>query len=398
MTSVKASRLADGYFAFCVVALMISAYLLPKHIHSAFHYLYWIAFILALRSRSVKETVRLPLVLLLAAFIGYTSLSSLWAHDGGRYALESLKDGAYLGGALIVIVAAVLAFGIDRIQSWLMTVSIVLACTVVLATLIFEQEAVRAALHGGGRLTHRALFELADNPIHSGFFVGLAAMFAVYRFRRAEGKCAAYTYFAIVLALCAFVVLTKSRGAIVFFAVSVGLMFYFIAPVSRRRDVALLVVGALVMGVVMFANPDLVLARFRGESIRLQILSEYYEMLAKAPFFGVGWSEDMGIVIPGGHAFSKPHNAFFHVLLVGGIFGALLFLAFTVHPIWFAMAQGSDGAKIVALWLIFGCMYMAVDGRFPIRSPSSQWLYYWLPIFMLIGAILRTRKLENARA
>lgn len=378
--------------------MLLSVYLFPKYTDNFFHYFFWVAFLLALNRWCLKEVAMHPLVLLLIAFIGYTSISSLWAHDSGKYGFESLKDGAYVLVALTVVVTAIRSFGIDRMQNWLMSASIAAACAVVLATFAFEQDALREALYGGSRLTHRAVLGMADNPIHSGFFAALAAMFAVHRYRKAESRRWACIYFFVVVLLCAFVVLTKSRGALLFLIATIGLLFCCTSPINRRRDIAFLLTGLLTAVFIALTNADLILARFKGDSIRLEILRAYGADFINAPIFGVGWSEDMGTVVPSGYTFSKPHNTFFHVLMVGGVFGASLFFFFTIYPIWHTMAHGSDNAKVAALWLVFGCMYMAVDGRYPIRPPSFQWMYYWIPIFMLIGSTIHSRQSQYASA
>ncbi len=385
------ARLADyseRFIVFSLLVLMASVYLVPNHTDNLFYYLFFIAFAFSFRLVSVAETLTNPVVRLIVALIAYTSLSTFWAHDSGRYAFEALKDGAYLLVALFVVIAATKQYGMHRLLNALMSTAMVCAAVVVTASYLLAPSAVAQAFSSGARLTHWSIVGMADNPIHNGFFVGLATLFAIHHFRSATTGWRSLLFLLLAFGLGVFVLLTKSRGAIVFLAISVVLLICLVRPRSRLRDIGLLVIAASSLGAILAINPEMLLSRFGGGSVRMDILSEYGKLYLSSPVLGVGWSEDLGITTQSGIAFSKPHNSFFHVLLVGGLAGFALFAALTLYPLWFAASSRNERTVIVGLWFLFGCLYIAVDGRYPVRHPSAQWLYYWIPLYLLIGQML----------
>lgn len=382
---------SEHFTVFSLIVLMASAYLLPNHTDNLFYYFFFIAFALSFRLISVAETLSNPMVRLILALIVYTSLSTSWAHDSGRYAFEVLKDGAYLLVALFVVIATTEQHGMHRVLDILMSTAMVCAAVVVTASFLLAPSAVALSFSTGARLTHWTFVGLADNPIHSGFFVGLATLFAIHRFRLTTTGWRSLLFLLLAVGLALFVLLTKSRGAIVFLAISVILLICLVRPKSRLRDVGLLLITTSALGAILAINPEMLLSRLGGGNIRMDILNEYAKLYLSSPVFGVGWSEDLGIVTQSGLAFSKPHNSFFHVLLVCGLAGFALFTALTLYPLWFAACSRHDGTVILGLWFLFGSLYIAVDGRYPIRHPSAQWLYYWIPLYLLIGRMLEVK-------
>jgi hypothetical protein len=394
---IRLAALSERFIVFSVCLLMASVYLAPNYTDNLFYYFFFIAFAFSLRFVSVRETLLNPMVRAIIALIAYTALSTLWAHDSGRYGFEVLKDGAYLLVALVVVNAAVRQFGTSRIVDILMATSLACASLVVATSYLLAPAAVTEAFFSGTRLTHWSFVGMAENPIHSGFFVGLATLFAVHSFRSAKTGWVSLLFLVQALGLGVFVVLTKSRGAIFFLAISAALLICLIRPKNRWRDLVLLLIAAGTLSTILALNPEMLLSRIGGKSIRMDILNEYGKLYLASPVFGVGWSENLGIVTGEGLAFSKPHNSFFHVLLVCGLGGFILFAIMTIYPLWFAAFSRHESTVILGLWFLFGCLYIAVDGRYPVRHPSAQWLYYWIPLYLLIGRMLEVKS-ETKRA
>lgn len=389
--NARLAAYSERFVILSLVVLMASVYLVPNYTDNLFYYFFFIAFAFSFRLQRAADTLRNPMVMLIVALIAYTSLSSLWAHDSGRYAFAVLKDGAYLLVALFVMVAATKQYGTHRVLDILMSTAMVCAAVVVTASFLFAPSVVAKAFTTGARLTHWSFVGMAANPIHSGFFVGLATLFAIHRFRSSMVGWCSLSFLLLAFGLGLFVLLTKSRGAIVFLAVSVVLLLLLVRPKSRLRDLGLLAIATTALGAILILNPEMLLSRLGGGSIRMDILSEYGKLYLSSPVLGVGWSEDLGIVTQTGIAFSKPHNSFFHVLLVSGLVGFSLFSALTIYPLWFAASGRDESTVVLGLWFLFGCLYIAVDGRFPVRHPSAQWLYYWIPLYLLIGAMIEAR-------
>lgn len=389
--NARLAAYSERFVIFSLVVLMASVYLVPNYTDNLFYYLFFFAFACSFRLVSVAELLSNRMVRLIVALIAYTALSTVWAHDSGKYAFEVLKDGAYLLVALFVVIAATKQYGLHRVLNVLMSTAMVCAAVVVTASFLFAPSVVAQAFSTGVRLTHWSFVGMAANPIHSGFFVGLATLFAVHRFRSSLVEWRSLLFLLLALGLGLFVLLTKSRGAIVFLAVSVVLLVFLVRPKRRLRDVELLTIAASVLSAILILNPEMLLSRLGGGSIRMDILSEYGKLYLSSPVLGVGWSEDLGIVTQTGIAFSKPHNSFFHVLLVSGLVGFSLFLALTIYPLGFAASRRDESTIVLGLWFLFGCLYIAVDGRFPVRHPSAQWLYYWIPLHLLIGAMIEAR-------
>lgn len=381
---------SERFIVFSLVMLMSSVYLFPGYTNNIFYYLFFISLYFTYRCMNI-ETLSNSMVLLIIALICYTSLSTTWAQDSGRYAFEVLKDGMYLLVALFVVIGATKRLGTNYVVDVVISTAMVSGVMVVAATILLAPSAVAQAFSTPERLTHWSFVGMANNPIHSGFFVGLSTLFSIHFFRSTASRWRSILLLVIIIGLASFVLLTKSRGAIAFLAVSVVLLLTLIRPTNRSRDFELLFIAAISIFVVLVFKPDMVLSRIGGGSIRIDILNEYSKMYLSSPLFGVGWSEDMPIITQAGITFSKPHNSFFHVLLATGLPGIAIFATLTLYPLYFAVSSGQSRTILVGLWFLFGCLYIAVDGRYPVRQPAAQWLYYWIPLYLLISKILEEK-------
>lgn len=382
---------ASRFIALSMILFMASPYVFPGYTDNIFRFFFFISFALSIQTIDIRELLNDTSSKLIIALITYTSLSSIWAHDSGRYAIEAAKDGIYLIIALFVVFAATKSIGHSRTFNLLATTTIICSVLVVTATFTLAPSATKEALTTGSRLTHWSFLGMAQNPIHSGFFVGLGTLFSIDIFRSTKNRKYSFLFLLITILLGSFVLLTKSRGAIIFLAISAFTLFYLVKPANRQRDILLATIAATILSCTFIFKPDLILSRVGGESIRMEILSEYLAVFRPSPLFGVGWSEDMGVVTQSGVAFSKPHNSFFHVLVVGGIVGFSIFLTLTLRPLWFAVRSRNKETILIGLWFLFGCLYIAVDGRYPIRQPSPQWLYYWIPLYLLTSQMIDKR-------
>ncbi len=380
------------FIALSLILFMASPYAFPGYTDNIFRFFFLISFALSIRIIDIRALLNDTSAKLIIALIAYTSISSIWAHDSGRYAIEAAKDGIYLIIALFVVLAATKSLGYSRTLNLLATTTIICSVLVVTATFTLAPSATIEALATGSRLTHRSFLGMAPNPIHSGFFVGLGTLFSIDIFRSNKDRKHAFLFLSIAILLGSFVLLTKSRGAIIFLAISISALIYLVKPTNRQRDIWLASIAATILACIFVFKSDLFLSRLGGESIRMEILSEYLAIFRSSPLFGVGWSEDMGVLTQSGIGFSKPHNSFFHVLVAGGIAGFSIFIILTLRPLWFAIKSKNKETTLTGLWFLFGCLYIAVDGRYPIRQPSPQWLYYWIPLYLLISQMINNNK------
>jgi len=219
-------------------------------------------------------------------------------------------------------------------------------------------------LQGLGELSH---------PILGGYVIGLAAVWLAFwppGNRRMQGV------WAVALSLlCAFVMLSQSRGA------GVALFFTILAmPVwSGDRRSRIIAAAALIVAVLaVWFFESFVVAR--GVSYRPQILMASLQMISEHPWLGLGLGGDYR-VFASDQFFDHTHNLFTHVTIELGLPGLLLWCS-----IWLAVLYEAWKARetlyakgIIGIWL-FSTLAMQFDAASLSGTPRPEWFISWLPV------------------
>ncbi|KAB0483566.1 O-antigen ligase [Pseudomonas reinekei] len=221
-----------------------------------------------------------------------------------------------------------------------------------------------ARLEGLGELAH---------PILGGYVIGLAAVWLAL-WPPGTNKLQVVWVVALGL-LCAFVMLSQSRGA------GLALFFTILAmPVwsSDRRSRIIAAAAFIVAVLAIWWFESFVVAR--GVSYRPQILMASLQMISERPWLGLGLGGDYQ-VFASGEYFNHTHNLFTHVAIELGLPGLLLWCS-----IWLAVLCAAWKARetlyakgVIGIW-VFSTLAMQFDAASLSGTPRPEWFISWLPV------------------
>lgn len=251
-----------------------------------------------------------------------------------------------------------------RVMQW---GGIGLAVTALMAVIKFyviNQNGWIARVEGLGELSH---------PILGGYVIGLAAVWLVHWIPRSRWLQAGWV---ISLSfLCAFVMLSQSRGAALALLLTVLAM-----PIwCRDQRSRVLAVSALALALLTFWIFEPVVMD-RGVSFRPQILVASLQMIADNPWLGIGLGGNYKVFAEG-LQFDHTHNLFTHVAVELGLPGLLLWCA-----AWLAVLREAWKARdtiygqgLIGIWL-FSSLALQFDAANLTGTPRPEWFITWLPM------------------
>ncbi|MCL2022691.1 MAG: O-antigen ligase family protein [Betaproteobacteria bacterium] len=222
-----------------------------------------------------------------------------------------------------------------------------------------------------------------NNAIESAAIIGVPVIAAWYFFPGKE--CHVKLMLITTIILC-FVLMfvTKSRGPIL----SVIMVLFCIVLFRREKsDYLLFFLFFALAGLALLSVNnlgDIIVSRFEVESYRIVIWRGTWELFGDHWLFGQGYRMPTGIMLD---AINIPvmaahaHNTFFEVLRIGGIVGGVLFIFMFCSMVRFSYIH--SGNRFYLLWLFFGVLCMATNGRLPLIKPTGiEFFEFWLPVFL----------------
>jgi O-antigen ligase len=249
-----------------------------------------------------------------------------------------------------------------RIMQW---GGIGLAATALVAIIKFygiDGNAWTSRLEGVGELSH---------PILGGYVIGLAAVWLAC-WPPSTGRLQVVWALGLGL-LCAFVMLSQSRGA------GLALFFTMLAmPMwSGDRRSRIIAAVALFVAAVWFFESFVVA---RGVSYRPEIMIASLQMIAQHPWLGLGLGGDYKVFASNLY-FDHTHNLFTHVTIELGLPGLVLWCALWIAVLYEAWrARETLYAKgIIGIWL-FSTLAMQFDAASLSGTPRPEWFISWLPV------------------
>ncbi|MEM8563478.1 MAG: O-antigen ligase family protein [Pseudomonadota bacterium] len=194
-------------------------------------------------------------------------------------------------------------------------------------------------------------------------------------------------YGVIALVLLALVAFTQSRTAMA--GVTVGLLVLL-----GYRALGIAVVGIVCLWALMWANPGFWEHRVGDYSFRPGIWEAVFQSVKEHWLVGQGYLVDPRVDAYG-QMFDHAHNSYLATLRDGGLIGLLLLsaiLAVALSWAWNLYKQG--GERIYLALLLYGMTSVTMDYDRLLLGPREIWLFFWLPI-ALIMATYPTRNLSE---
>lgn len=325
----------------------------------------------------LRELARDTLFLSVLAYLAYLLLSGFWSDPFDWFRLGQKTVIAVYLASFIALTRYLLQWRPDLYRTSLQ-VAVAVAAGAALYTLLdfyADHPFPATRLQGAGSLTN--INEFANVY---GIFALLAVAFAQQCRRRAlQG--------AYLLAVGLFLAIAwfgQSRTA--FVGLSLVLLVQVVLGLQRGR--ALAIAGLLgFVGALLWGFPgSLESALLRGVGLRPEIWSALLDLALTAPLLGLGLISDPHVVVAGWR-FETAHNAYLQVFLHGGLVGLLLFLwllGYALHRGW-RDGQASGHYTVFCL-LLFCALAMATGVDTLIERPRDQWLLFWFPVALLLGA------------
>lgn len=386
----RLSIFSEKFLGFAILAFIASFYLFTQSKEQVFYILFPISFILTFLTKRPNKLHFTSLIMMGIANIVLVSISTLWSSTPGEYLTKTLRHGVYLSIAFTCFYWWLSGINADKRLGYIFKAIIFSSLMVTLITLGVDYELI-----GNVRLTHRSLIGLTSNPIHSGFFVGVSALLSLHFFRRTEDKTLAIATFLITILFMWFILLTKSRGAVIFLLLSFLLHYLLIRSESFKKDLIAVVFCMFSILLIYLFLWSAVVNRLNEPYYRIELISSSIDIIKSNFWFGTGLSYEDSIIINNGIIFSKVHNSFIQMFQITGVFGFILLMLFTLGTIVTGLKSSKDTVKLVTIWLIYGSLYLAVDGDILITRPSYVWFNYWIPVFIILAHQVHNRNIES---
>ncbi|MNO33547.1 O-Antigen ligase [compost metagenome] len=300
-------------------------------------------------------------VLLLLVWSG---LSLVWssAENPGREAKR-----------LLYILLFLLAFpllaqlGLARVRQLLVVGSALLAVAALISVIHFyglEGKPWLVRLEGIGEISH---------PILGAYVIGSAVLFLVYQPPQQRGLQLAWL--AALACLGVFVMLSQSRGAVLalVFTVVLGPLWF-----RDRHSRVFSILAAIATGLAFYFVYDLI--THRGSSYRPEILHAVVDMIAAAPWSGLGLGAAYNVTVGHRH-FDHTHNMFTHVAVEMGLPGMLLWILVWLYTLGeIVRARGTLFGKILLGFWVYSTLAMQFDAASLTGTPRAEWFISWLPV------------------
>lgn len=325
-----------------------------------------------------------PLWLSVFITLLFLSLSALWGADAAdSHARRAIKIMVIL---FICFLVPRFLVGAGLLSIRHLTRAILgLATFVAIGNLIANLFLVLSGVEPFGQYVRLAGFGQLDNPLLYGGIMGGSALLALCEFLREPRRSRQVLLLLVLAVLGTALVLTMSRGPILYFLVVSAMIAAVYRAHWRRTLLLVLLASAAALSVVLYpASQTVIDANVSRPTYRPVIWSSVMAEMPGKELFGQGWRDDQSVYTPAGR-FGHPHNFLLGIYRFGGLVGLALFIAMTGLLFHGCARLGRDNAVSLGAWLLYGILLHLTNGRFPVSAPGGVWFFYWLPAALVFG-------------
>ena len=325
-----------------------------------------------------------PLWLSIASTLAFLSLSAFWGADAGdSHALRAVK----------IMLVLLICFLVTRFLSraGLLPIRFLTGVILVLATAVAAFNLVDNALALlSGQEPFALHMRLAgagqyDNPLQYGGIMGCSALVALCAFYRETRRRYQVLLLFVLAVLTVSLVLTMSRGPILYFLIVSTLIAAWYRARWRRSLLLAAAAAAAVVSLLMHPTvQSMIEFHVERDAFRPQIWSSVIAEMPGKELFGQGWRDDQSVYTPAGR-FGHPHNFLLGIFRFSGLVGLLLFLTLTGLLFQRCLRLRPEIAVPLGAWLLYGICLHLTNGRFPVSAPGNDWFFYWLPAALVFG-------------
>ena len=267
----------------------------------------------------------------------------------------------------------------------------------------FEKLFIIGAITIGVQITQTSLFDKL-NVFFSAIGLNTAVLFVtigiIACFTKAFDNKYDYLYFALILVLTIFVVLSKCRMGMLLTAVIdvVFTIMLFVKSKSKLKIVAIFILALLIVGLCMAFSEglrDSIIRAFTGKqgiSGRDLLWAFCLERFAEHPVFGYGFFYDD--VIPslrGDLKLILAHNTFLQWLCCTGVVGTLIMVAFYVNK-YSLLCKGFNKQRI---FVFTSVLMVELSGMMDQAATMDPFLP--ILVILLVSCVEQEKKVEKIK-
>lgn len=226
-----------------------------------------------------------------------------------------------------------------------------------------------------------------DNPNSIAFAYGFFTLLSSHYALKSETLRSRSLFISISIVLMVSVLLTQSRAGALATVAAVALLC--IHMLGRKSIILIITIfGALATATYLVAPSDLLSQQIhRGLPERPGIWKTVAEQVSNAPIFGNGLQKELLVDEQGSVSIANyAHNAMLATARDGGFVGLSLHLAILIIALRRAIqVDNSSMSSLYLSALLFGFIVMTFDKDQLIDRPRELWLFFWLPLAILLA-------------
>jgi len=392
LTSDHHVALAAGLFGLFLGSIFITD---NVRAHRNIYYLLVIPlFALQVRASFFSGLIRSRVFQVTLLYLVYLWLSLFWASATNAYNLYN--EARTL--ALMLVFLAVTAFFAVKMDRFPLLLAKCLGLVVGAAALISLAwfYSTHSFASWGGLESRAVDIGLAAHPIDSAATYGLVAVLLMFTLfpGRPEPKLGAWLWPLSLIAVMAFIAMTQTRGVIISLA---GVTALGLAAQKKRRlllILAILTVATLGVIIASMHHPEGMVGFERRFAVRWEIWQVSLGLIREHPWFGFGLNEHQTLYLSHGGYEGVAHSLYLENLLFGGLVGTGilgLLLAAALRQSWREYRRNGD--FLYPALVLFPMFSGISTGYLTLSKITPEWIQFWLPMGLIIGAELRSRGL-----
>jgi len=226
-----------------------------------------------------------------------------------------------------------------------------------------------------------------DNPNSIAFAYGFFTLLSFHYALKSETLRSRSLFVSISLVLMVSVLLTQSRAGTLATVAAVALLC--IHKLGCKSIISMIAIfGALATTIYLVTPSDLLYKQVhRGLPSRPGIWETVAEQVSNAPIFGNGFQKELLVDEHGSASIANyAHNSMLATARDGGLVGLALHMAILIIALRRAIqAENSSMSSFYLSALLFGFIIMSIDKDQLIDRPRELWLFFWLPLAILLA-------------
>jgi len=325
----------------------------------------------------LRKSTLLHVILL---YVGYMVTSSLWSTD---FSPAELKRTFWISTSIIMfsLITVYLRHHYPNTYDRILKTTCFLATIAAITAMVawyWKNPFPGSRMNG---------ISLMDNPNSIAFAYGFFTLLSFHYALKSEALRSRSLFASISIVLMVSILLTQSRAGALATVAAVSLLC--IHQLGRKSIISMITIfGALATAIYLVTPPDLFSRQInRGLPHRPGIWETVAEQVSNAPIFGNGFQKELLVDEHGGASIANyAHNAMLATARDGGLVGLALHIAILIVALRGAIqTENSSMSSFYLSALLFGFIIMSFDKDQLIDRPRELWLFFWLPLAMLLA-------------